>query len=346
MNIFKKEVKCIVWDLDNTIWDGILTEDNNVILKPEIKNILQELDSRGILHSIASKNNYNDAMNKLKEFDLDQYFLYPEIHWNAKSSSILNIQKNINIGLDTIIFCDDQHYERDEVSSACPEVECLDASHYLSLLELDRLNPKFITEDSKRRRSMYLADFQRKKEEENFKGPSEMFLASLQMTFIISEAKEDDLKRAEELTIRTNQLNATGITYDYDELNSFRISEDHSLLVCELIDKYGSYGKIGLALIYLKDQSWYLKLFLMSCRVISRGVGTVFLSHILSEARRSGVKLYADFKKTDRNKMMYISYKFANFKEISSDSDENIIFENDLTIIQKYPSYIDVIIKY
>jgi len=340
-----KEAKCIVWDLDNTIWDGILSENSNVSLKPEIKNIIKELDSRGILHSIASKNNYNDAMNKLKEFDLDQYFLYPEIHWSTKSSSILNIQKNINIGIDTIIFCDDQPFERDEVSSVCPEVECVDAADYLNLLDMNRLKPKFITEDSKRRRLMYQEDIQRKVEEENFNGPSELFLASLKMKFIICEAEEEDLNRAEELTVRTNQLNATGITYDYDDLNFFRKSKNHKLLVCELIDKYGSYGKIGLALIELNKESWHLKLFLMSCRVISRGVGTVFLSYILFEAKKAGVKFYADFKKTDRNKMMYVSYKFANFKEISTDNEENIVFENDLTTIQKYPNYIDIVIK-
>ena len=83
-----KEVKCIVWDLDNTIWDGILLESGDVKLKPGIENIIKEFDSRGILHSIASKNNYDDAMEKLKQFNLDKYFLYSQINWNAKSSSI------------------------------------------------------------------------------------------------------------------------------------------------------------------------------------------------------------------------------------------------------------------
>lgn len=92
-----------MWDLDNTIWDGILLESDDVQLKPGIKEIIETLDSRGILHSIASKNEYDLAMSKLKEFGLDDYFLYPEIHWDAKSISLERIQKNINIGMDTIL---------------------------------------------------------------------------------------------------------------------------------------------------------------------------------------------------------------------------------------------------
>ena len=98
-----KEIKCVVWDLDNTLWEGTLLEDEEVRLKPEIEVLLDELDGRGILHSIASKNDRDLAMGKLREFNLEQYFLYPEIHWNPKSTSIARIQKNLNIGIDTIL---------------------------------------------------------------------------------------------------------------------------------------------------------------------------------------------------------------------------------------------------
>ena len=339
---FTKEVKCVVWDLDNTIWDGTLLESDNVYLKEDIVEIIKELDTRGILHSIASKNNFDDAIAKLEEFGIKEYFLYPEIHWDAKSKSIDNIQKNLNIGMDTIMFIDDQPFERDEVNSQFAEVETFDAVNYKQIIQLERLNPKFITRDSQRRRKMYLEDIERKREEENYNGPEESFLKSLNMRFVISEAKEEDLKRAEELTVRTNQLNATGKTYSYDELNTFRESEMHKLYVCELNDKYGSYGKIGLALIEKNENYWYLKLLLMSCRVMSRGVGSVLMTHIMQETSREGKYLRADFKQTDRNRMMYVTYRFANFKELSNDGNGNIIFENDLTQIQKFPPYISV----
>ncbi len=338
----KKEIKCVVWDLDNTIWDGTLVEHDAVRVKPGIVEVIKTLDGRGILHSIASKNDYEDAMAKLKEFGIDEFFLYPEIHWNTKSSSVANIQKNINIGMDTILFIDDQAFERDEVVSVHPEVTAIDVIGYEKLPDLPGLNPRFITDDSRKRRKMYMDDIKRKKEEDDFTGPSEVFLASLAMHFVIHEAKEEDLMRAEELTVRTNQLNATGRTYDYDELNAFRLSDKHKLLVCELTDKYGSYGKIGLALIEKTAECWHLRLLLMSCRVMARGVGTVLLSYIMQETKRAGKKLIADFKHTGRNRMMYVSYKFANFKEASTDEEGNILLENDLTMIQPFPPYIDV----
>jgi FkbH-like protein len=337
-----KEVKCVIWDLDNTLWDGILVESKEVLLKPGIKEILKTLDERGILHSISSKNNYEDAMAKLKEFGIDDYFLYPGINWGAKSIAIAKIRENLNFAMDTIVFIDDQPFEREEVKSVHPDITCIDAEEYSKLTKMPRLNPRFITQDSGRRRKMYQDDIKRRVEEENFEGPSETFLASLDMHFQIHDALEEDLKRAEELTVRTNQLNATGKTYDYDELNEFRLSDTHKLLVCELTDKYGSYGKIGLALIEMKEDHWHLKLLLMSCRVMARGVGTVLMSHIMQEAKAAGKKLLADFKKTGRNRMMYVSYKFSNFKEISSDEEGNIVFENDLSMIQPFPPYIDI----
>jgi FkbH-like protein len=339
-----KETKCVVWDLDETIWDGILLEMDAVKLKPGIKEIIRTLDSRGILNSIASKNDYDYAMCKLKEFGLDEYFLYPEINWNAKSIAIANISKSLNIHPETIMLVDDNPLERDEVQSEHPEVLCVDASQYDSLLTHPCLNPRFITDDSKRRRLMYLEDIVRKKEEGEYQGPKKEFIASLNIQFIISQAKEEDLQRAEELTIRTNQLNATGRTYSYDDLKKFISSPEHQMLICEMKDKYGAYGKIGLALIEIMPDCYHLRLFLMSCRVMSLGVGSLLLSYIMKEAQKVGKKLKADFRDTGKNRMTYITFMFANFKKAESKDAGSMILENDLSIVQDFPSYIDVII--
>lgn len=338
----EKEIKCVVWDLDCTLWNGTLAESDNVQLKPGVVDIIKTLDARGILHSIASKNNFDEAMERLKKFGIHEYFLYPEIDWNAKSVMIANIQKNLNLGIDSFLFIDDQPFEREEVQAAHPDVTCVDAADYLKLLDMKRLNPRFITQDSARRRKMYQDDIKRKVEETEFQGTPEAFLSSLNMHFIIHGAKEEDLKRAEELTVRTNQLNATGKTYDYNELNQFRLSDKYKLLVCELTDKYGSYGKIGLALVEITDEAFHLRLLLMSCRVMSRGVGSVLMSYIMQEAKNAGKKLLADFRHTKRNRQMFVTYKFSNFKEVSSDDEGNVLFENDLSNIQPFPPYIEI----
>ncbi|SFS02504.1 HAD-IIIC family phosphatase [Anaeromicropila populeti] len=339
------EIKCVVWDLDNTIWQGVLMEGSNVSLMPEINEIIKTLDSRGILQAIASKNDYELAIEKLRELGLEEYFIYPEIHWDAKSFSIANIQKNINIGMNTILFVDDQEFELEEVQTAHPEVTCIHAKEYKKLLDNPRLNPRFITVDSARRRKMYQDDYIRKQAEKEYKGPSNAFLATLNMKFTISEAGEEDLKRAEELTVRTNQLNATGVTYSYEELNVIRKSSQHKLLVCELEDKYGTYGKIGLALIHMLEDHWKLEMMLMSCRVVSRGVGTVLLSYIMKEAKKQNKYLLADFRDTGRNRMMNVSFRFAGFQEKFSDGQGTYVLENNLENIQEYPDYIELYIK-
>ena len=338
---FKKAIKCVVWDLDNTIWHGVLLEDDKVILQNNIVDIIKSLDNRGILQSIASRNEYNKAMLKLEEFGLQEYFIYPQINWNSKASSIQKIAQLINIGMDTIAFIDDQSFELEEVNFSIPEVLCINAANLDNILDMPEMNPRFITEDSKNRRFMYINDIKRNQVEEEFIGSKEDFLATLKMRFSISFAKGGDLQRAEELTVRTNQLNTTGYTYSYEELNHFRQSDRHKLLIASLDDKYGSYGKIGLALIECQETLWTLKLLLMSCRVISRGVGTIMLNHIICMAKNQNARLRAEFVSNERNRMMYITYKFAGFQEINTPNGQ-IIFENNLERTPSFPDYVEL----
>jgi FkbH-like protein len=334
-----KTIKCVVWDLDNTIWNGVLLEGDRISVRPSVVEIIKTLDNRGILQSVASKNDHNNAIIKLQEIGLAEYFLYPQINWNSKASSIQEIAKLLNIGIDTIAFIDDQLFELEEVAFSLPKVLCINAVELERVLERPEMNPRFITEDSKKRRLMYISDRDRHQIESEFTGTKEEFLATLNMQFTISSAKEEDLQRAEELTARTNQLNTTGYTYSYDELNQLRLSENHKLLIASLDDKYGSYGKIGLAVIECSEKIWKIKLLLMSCRVMSRGVGTVMLNYIIELATNNNVRLCAEFVSNDRNRMMYVAYKFAGFQEIEKKGDLAIL-ENQSMRIQPCPGYI------
>lgn len=337
-------IKCLVWDLDHTVWDGILLEDPSVALRPGVAETLRELDARGILHSIASRNDRELAMARLQELGLADYFLYPQIHWNAKSASIAQIATDLNIGLDALAFVDDQPFEREEVAFSHPQVLCLDAAHLDRITGMPELMPRFITEDSRLRRQMYQADIRRNLLEEGYEGPKEEFLASLGMVFTIVQAREEDLKRAEELTVRTHQLNTTGYTYSYEELDEFRRSPEHLLFITSLDDKHGTYGKIGLALVECGPEQWTVKLLLMSCRVMSKGVGTILINHILALAKDAGVRVRAEFVNNGRNRMMRVTYTFAGFKEIERIGEVQVL-DNDLSQIQGMPPYVDVRIE-
>ena len=314
----ERYIKCVVWDLDNTLWQGVLLEQDNLRLRDKVVEIIQTLDSRGILQSVASKNDHDLAMAKLREFGLADYFIYPQISWDAKSVSIKAIADLINIGIDSILFIDAQPFELDEARHSLPGLRCFDADRLEQLPDAPGMKPRFITLESKMRRAIYINDARRKAREEAFIGPKEEFLRTLDMVFTLSHASQEDLRRAEELTIRTNQLNTTGTVYSYEELDYFRCSEAHTLLVARLEDKYGAYGTIGLALAETQGQALIIKLLLMSCRVISRGVGSILLGHLMSLARQKGLDLLAEFVPSERNRLMYMTFKFAGFHEVEN----------------------------
>lgn len=332
-------VKCVVWDLDNTVWDGVLLEGDSLTLRADVVSIIRQLDSRGILHSVASKNDYATAMRQLEAFGIADLFLYPEIGWNAKSASIRQIAAAFNIGLDAIAFVDDQDFERAEVAHTLPQVTCVDVADLATAVQQAEFSPRFVTPESRQRRRMYQGQIARDSAEREFVGTSEEFLAGLGMVLTIAPARTDDLQRAEELTVRTNQLNSTGRTYTYAELDRLSTSPDHLLLVSSLTDQFGSYGTIGLALVEKGGCAWSLRLLLMSCRVVSRGVGTVLLNHVMGLARDAQVRLRADLVETGRNRMMQIAYGFAGFSETGRNGDQ-VILEADLSAIQPCPAYV------
>ncbi|MBN3471252.1 HAD-IIIC family phosphatase [Pseudomonas savastanoi pv. phaseolicola] len=337
-----KKIKCVIWDLDETLWHGVLVEEGGISLKDKVLEIIQELDRRGILQSVASKNDSELAMKAIERHGLADYFLFPHINWGSKAHSLDRLSEQLNLSLDTFLFVDDQAYERDEVKAAHPMVRCMDAAEYLGLLTLSALMPNFITEDSALRRMRYQEQQRRDRDEQEFRGPSEAFLASLNMEMVVSVATEQDLRRAEELTIRTNQLNATGVTYGYDELDGFRDSPDHRLLVCELTDIYGSYGKIGLLLFEHVNDTLCIKMLLVSCRVMSRGIGSMLLIYAMKYAESRKLKLVAEYRPTGRNRIMEVTYGMANFKT-SGERDDTLLLVNDLDSVPNYPAYLKII---
>ncbi|MFI6298525.1 HAD-IIIC family phosphatase [Nonomuraea sp. NPDC050790] len=334
-------IKCIVWDLDHTLWDGVLLEDDEVYVREHVVEAIHELDRKGVLHSVASKNDRDTALEKLRVLGLDKMFLFPQIGWNAKSESIQRIAKALNLGLDAFAFVDDQPFELAEVAHQVPQVTCVDILELHEALERPEFQPRFVTDESALRREMYQGQIARDELESEFVGTNEEFLASLEMSFTIAPALRDDLQRAEELTVRTNQLNSTGRTYSYEELDALRESPDHLVLVASLTDKFGSYGKIGLALVEKGEEVWRLNMMLMSCRVMSRGVGMVLLNHIMRLAAEAGVAVRADFVETGRNRMMQVTYAFAGFREVSRDG-AHVVLEADLSAVQPPPSYVQL----
>ncbi len=296
-----KTIKCVVWDLDNTLWEGVLVEDGPIKLKlkAEVVDVIRVLDARGILHSIASKNNYDDVIQVLKRLHIDEYFLCPQISWRPKSESIQTIARKLNIGMDSLLFVDDSQFELEQVEALCPEVRILDALQSKTLPEMKECQVP-VTAESKERRKMYQVEARRQDLAEGFADDYMAFLRHCQIQLSIRPLTQDNLDRVHELTQRTNQMNFSGNRYDRDVLKAILATPylDTYVLSCE--DRFGSYGVIGFSIVDSREPRMTDLMF--SCRIQSKRVEHAFLGYVVKRYFGNSEKdFWANYRKTPRN---------------------------------------------
>lgn len=281
-----EKVKCLVWDLDNTLWNGILieTEDNESLeLKAGVLETIKKLDERGIIQSIASKNDFAPAMEQLEKLGISEYFLYPEIHWNAKSASIKNIAANLNIGVDAMAFIDDSVFEREQVHSALPEVRTYDALEAEKLTELPEFDV-IVTDESRHRREMYRAEEKRNALMASGNDDTVSFLRKCNLRIkVFAPQTEADITRCFELVNRTNQLNMSGRRYTRNEFDALLSKIGQTSIAFSCRDDFGSYGIVGF-MQYRKDNcELCFTEFAMSCRVAGKYVESALFTHVLND---------------------------------------------------------------
>ena len=296
-----KTWKCIVWDLDNTLWDGTLIEDGpeGIRLREEVVAVIKETDRRGILHSVASKNNEADAMGVLRTLRLDEYFLHPQITWEPKSQSVARIAKLLNIGVESLAFVDDQAFEREEVRSALPQVALVDAAEYQDILSRAECQVP-ITEESQQRRLMYRQEEQRELVLESFRGEYATFLRECQIQLVVTRLSPENLERVYELAQRTNQMNFSGARYPREQLHDIQESRVHETYVIRCTDRFGSYGIVGFAVVDTREPRLLDLMF--SCRIQGKRVEHAFLGHVLDRFSRPDRRdFFANFRKTAKN---------------------------------------------
>ena len=295
----KKTFKCIVWDLDNTLWDGVLLEDGPeaIRLRPHAVAAIKTLDERGILHSIASKNQSEDALAAVRAAGLEEYFLFPEIGWTAKSESIRRIAKRLNIGVDAMAFVDDQPFEREEVKAVHGGITVIDAAECESLVERAECQVP-VTDESRARRLMYRVEQQRDAARENYAGDYLEFLRTCGLEVKLRPLDEGNLKRVYELAQRTNQLNFSGNRYREDELRAILAQPQMRGCVVECRDRFGEYGIVGFAVV---DESIpRLNDLMFSCRVQAKRVEHAVLGWLIGHFS-GGRDFYAKYLRTERN---------------------------------------------
>jgi methoxymalonate biosynthesis protein len=309
-------VKCVVWDIDNTLLDGVFLEsgDTPPAANPAMARALSDLASRGILHAIASKNPPQAAAHAAAVTGAD--FAAVECGWGAKSGALARIATELAIGTDTLAFVDDDPYERAEVAAQLPEVLVLAPGEVAEAAGWPEFGAAAVTDEARRRAEMYAARRHRQAAERAFGGSREEFLASAGTEVTIAAATTADVPRLAELATRTRQFNSAGRAVAEADLTAMITAPDTGVATVRLRDAFGDDGIVGACVTsHDRDGTWTVRLLMMSCRAMGRGVIGALLAWVTRSAARAGAREVAvRCVLTERNVPLRLALTGAGFR--------------------------------
>jgi FkbH-like protein len=314
--IERKPLKVIAFDCDNTLWTGVCGEDGPQGVRIDagrraLQTLLRKRKEAGVLLAICSKNNEADVR--------ETFASHPEmilqwediaahrINWEAKSQNLLELAFELNLGLDSFTFLDDDAKECAEVKSELPEVITLQVPHRSDALAafLEHAwvfdQPKLLTVEDRQRTQLYADQLERSRFEKQAVNLRE-FLAGLRLEILFAPITSETLPRAAQLTQRTNQMNASLVRYSEAELGDALASHQKEAFTVTVSDRFGSYGLVGLVLFSDEKDALRIDNFLLSCRALGRGVEHKMLTHAAEIAReRSKPTVKVDVRRGPRN---------------------------------------------
>jgi hypothetical protein len=350
-SIDNKRKKCLVLDLDNTLWGGILGEDGIENLKigdayPGLAYIhfqeaILEAANAGIILAICSKNNEEDALEVFEKhpfqlIKLNNIAAY-RINWQDKATNIKELADELNIGLDSIVFIDDNPAERECVKQMLPEVIVPDfapspflmVSYFKKIYE-DHFQAYKLTNEDLSKTSQYIANSERNILKKSFTTVEE-YLKSLEMELTIYEASNFTIPRISQMTQKTNQFNLTTIRYTEDDIKN-KIKKGDFIHCLSVKDKFGDNGIAVLSIIQIKNNIAFIDSFLLSCRILGRNIEGVYLNYIINlliDKNISEVRSY--YLPSNKNKQTKDFYEKMNFNLVETKSDGSKYYSLQLT---------------
>lgn len=349
--------KVLVLDCDNTLWGGVIGEDGieGIILGQDgigtayvdFQNEIVKLTSNGVIVVLASKNNEKDVWDvfdhhaemKLKR----DHIVASKINWNEKALNVQEIAKELDLGLDSFVFWDDNPLERDKMKTLLPQVQTLDVPDEVVkwpriLKNLGSFAKFKVTEEDKKKSDQYKS---RAKFNNDLKSANNIqsYLTSLNLSPEILSINESNISRAEQLCLKTNQFNVRNKRHSANDLKQLKLNNEDLIFLIRLKDAYGDHGIVSLVcLTNIKSDFIFLDTFLMSCRVLGRHLEAWILSEIVKKIKKNKARyLITEFVDSKRNT---IALQFLNeygFVEVKRKSEmfqklNSKIFKTDSTI--------------
>lgn len=299
-------IKCIVWDLDNTIWEGIISEDKELKIRTEIIDILEVLTCKGVVSTICSKNDFSVVKKKLVELNIWNCFVYPQINWRNKTDNIKDFISKFHFRTENIAFIDDSLFERDLVKDTFKNITVVDGSNISEIKKMiGSINCNYNTSEAKNRVAMYKIEEKRINDSIQFSGSHLEFLKKCNIAVAIRKAVKSDIVRMLDLIERTNQLNTMGIYYSEERIVELIAQKNFDVLIANVYDNYGDYGDSGLIIAKKEDKQYIIELLVVSCRLLGKGISQTLLSCAYERALDNKCeKLICEFLKTKYNRQL------------------------------------------
>ena len=347
--------KCLVLDLDNTLWGGVIGDDglNGIEIGElgmgraytDLQRWFLELERRGILLTVCSKNDENTAKEPFEKhpdmlLHLSDFAMFVA-NWDDKATNIKKIRETLNIGMDSMVFIDDNPFERNLVREMIPEITVPelpeDPSEYLSFLQAEDLfeTASFSGEDMKRT-EQYREEAGRRTLEQTFASVDD-YLKSLEMKAEAKPFDEFHYPRIAQLSQRSNQFNLRTVRYTEEDIRRIAESEKYITMYFTLKDRFGDYGLISAVILEKRaDSELFIDTWFMSCRVLKRGMEEFIINSVLDAAKEAGAsKVTGEYLRTPKNNMVCDIYEKLGFLRISDS-----LFETDTEGYEKKRTYI------
>lgn len=330
--------KCVVCDLDNTLWGGVIGDDGLEKIEvgeykkgrvfADIQYWLKELRNRGILLVVCSKNEKETAMLPFTEhpdmiLKLEDFAMFVA-NWENKADNVKDIIKQLNLGSDSFVFLDDNKFERENVKAFIPEVTVPELpespEQYLSFLkELNLFETITYSEEDLHRSDQYRTEATRKEQQARYSNYDE-YLENLEMKAAVKPFDKFFLPRIAQLTQRSNQFNLRTIRYTEKELVEIMNNPKYITQYYTLKDKYGDYGVVSVVILERKDQdNLFVHQWLMSCRVLKKGMEEFIVNKMVTVAKKNGYKyLSGEYIKTPKNQMVECLYDNMEFNNLGN----------------------------